>query len=147
MSNSIWITWYSAILFLLFFYWHLTVFCESPLFTVKIINLLFLRGEKKKIWHFQRVVFRWGQKGGASVMGTAWHVQAPVRCLQSLSIKKKIRPAECCLTRCIYLLKLVQKSTFPMGCVGLVGSLWVCSLIYLWTKTCAVESVEILHKR
>lgn len=30
---------------------------------------------------------------------------------------------------------------------GVCGSLWVCSLIYLWTKTRAVESVEILHKR
>lgn len=82
-------------------------------------------------------------------MGTAWHVQAPVRRLQSFSIKKKkIRPAECCLTRCIYLLKLAQKSTFPVGVRGgLAGSLGVCSLIYLWTRTRAVESVEILHKR
>lgn len=76
------------------------------------------------------------------MLGTAWHVQAPVRCSQSFSTKKN----ECCLTRCIYLLKLDQKPTFIVGCVGLTGSLRVCSLVYLWTKTRLVESVEILHK-
>lgn len=132
--------------FCLFFCWPLAVFTESPLFPIKTINLLSLHGKKS-----QWVVFRWGQKGGAtvcalSVLGTAWHVQAPVRCLQSFSINREIRPSECCLAGCVHLLKFDHKSAFITGYVGLAGSLRVCSLVYLWTKTRSVASVEILHK-
>lgn len=50
--------------------------------------------KERHLRHFPGVVFR-GQKGGAGVcflyvLGTAWHLQAPARCLQPFSIKNPL---------------------------------------------------------
>lgn len=96
-------------------WWVFFFFCESPLFPCKDYQPSFSTWEKKSdIFSelFSDELRREEQMVCAhSVLFTAWHVQVPVRRLQSFSIKEKnIRPAKCCLTLCIYLSKLDEKS-------------------------------------